>query len=702
MKHFYKLGLCMIGMALVAACEHEPLEFNVDKPVHFAAQEEIDAYEDLKTYLDRQAAGEFRLGTGIALSNYLSKGVMYRLVNRNFDEITPWNEMTHQAVVQENGRLNIANLIQLVSVAKDAQTTIYGQPLTWHLNQNATYLRGLLSPLIVESPAFVNSLPLTGLTSGTLQGWDHSGGVSIVENDGMGGGKAVKLVSGAASSQPADLQLVTPEIPVVPGSDYEVICYIKSDAPGEGRISFEGLNNNTPVVDWMKTGQATETFTTGIGWREIKFKINGFQGDKIRLKFDLGYAPHVTYHLDVKNMYVYNTKGDRIENNLIPVGDFETGVSFGGWGNNSTRGITEAGQGVQGGRAFYVTNPSKTANYWDVQTLYELPGGALQNGKLYNLSFWVKGTAPGTIRPEMQSANYSSNGFGAVSVTTEWTKVELATTINAADRNRFVISYGELAGTVYIDKVMLTMDGATSGGETTVVERTQEEKKGIINGQMERWISGMVKAMSTAVKAWDVVKDPMDDSKPLELRSGIGKTLGDNEFYWQDYLGKDYAVEAFKLAREHGNSSDLLFISDHNLESNLEKCRGLIQYVTYLESKGAKVDGISTQMHINLYTDKENIATMFGLLAATGKMIKVSELDVALDIDTNLATPEHFAAQKEMYKYVVDKYMELIPANKRYGITTWTPVNDGSGLWATSNYTRKPSYAGFADALKSK
>ncbi|WP_187264403.1 endo-1,4-beta-xylanase [Pontibacter beigongshangensis] len=699
MKHLYRTWLCVTGLVMATACEHEPLEYHVEKPLSFEAQEAIDAYGDLKTYVNREANPEFKLGAGIASADYLAKGVMYRLVNRNFDEVTPRTELNHGAIVQSNGSLSLGNAELLVSTVKTAGASVYGQSLTWHLNQNAAYLKGLLTPLIVESPAFINSLNLTGLTSGTLQGWSTTTGVSVVENEGMGRGKAVKLVSGNGASQPQDLQLVSPEITVAPGKEYEVILYIKSDKPGEGRVAFEGLNNNTPEVDWMKTGKATATFATTPGWKEIKFRIRDFQGDKIRLHFDLGYQPGVTYLLDAKNFYVYDTQGERIVNNLVPAGDFETGSGFGGWGNGSTRGVTEAGMGVQGGKAFWVTNPSKTGGFWEVQTLYELPGGPLQNGKVYNLSFWVKGTAEGVIRPEMQSSDFSSNGFGQVSVTTEWKHVQLATTINAETRNRFVISYGEFAGTVYIDKVVLTMEGATSGGETTVVEKTPEEKKAILLDHMEHWISGMVKTLSPYVNAWNVVKEPLDDANPAELKTGAGKAnLAGDEFYWQDYMGRDYAAQAFKLAREQGKASDLLFISDNNLHSNLNKCRELIKYVEYLESQGATVDGIDTQMRIGIDTNKDGIREMLELLAATGKQIRISEFEVTLGV-ANGATEAHYAAQKEMYQYVVETYMQIIPAGKRYGITTWSPTADPTGLW-TSGLNRKPAYSGFADGLK--
>jgi GH35 family endo-1,4-beta-xylanase len=210
------------------------------------------------------------------------------------------------------------------------------------------------------------------------------------------------------------------------------------------------------------------------------------------------------------------------------------------------------------------------------------------------------------------------------------------------------------------------------------------------------------------VKAWDVVNEPMDDGNPYELKTGVGRELADDEFYWQDYLGKDYAVDAFKLAAQYGNTTDKLFINDYNLEYNLDKCRGLIEYVEYIESKGGRVDGIGTQMHISTNSDKDKIAEMFELLAATGKLIKISELDIGVGVQTQNATDEHYQAQAEMYKFVVEKYLEIIPADQQYGITVWSPKDSPAssswragepiGLW-TEGFDRKRAYGAVADAL---
>ncbi len=714
MNQLYKIAISFIGFVIITSCnKYKALDFNVDKPGSIAAQEDIDAYPALKSYINRVTNPGFKWGVALGLQEYLDKGVMYRLANRNFDEIVLGYEMKHGAIVKADGSLDLAKVSSLLQTAGESGMQVYGHTLMWHANQNAAYLKGLLSPLLVTSPAYPNDLNLAGLKDKSFTGWSlpHPGaGISIADGEGMGAGNnAIKLVANGSSSAAADLQLVTPGVAVNKTHKYEVVMYIRSDAAGEGRISFEGLNNNTPSADWTKSGTPSPTFTTGISWKEIRFTTDDFSGDHIRLHFDLGYKAGVTYYIDINNLYVYDTQGTPVISNLVSNGDFESGSGWGGWGGSSVRGITADGMGVGNkGKAFYVTNPAKAANYWDVQTSYSF-AAPLDNGETYELSFWVKGTAAGIIRPELQSADYSSNGYGQVAVSTEWKQVTIATTATAADRTRLIFSYGEFAGTVYIDDVVLKNTKAT-GGATTIVEKTAAEKKYLLTAALDKWMSGIVGVGKPTVKAWDVVNEPMDDGNPYELKTAAGRpNIAADEFFWQDYLGKDYAVTAFKMARQYGNASDIHFINDYNLEYSLDKCRGLIAYVNYIESKGAKVDGIGTQMHISTSTSKENIAEMFKLLAATGKLIKVSELDIGVGVKTPEAGAEHYKAQADMYRYVIDKYFELIPAKQRYGITIWSPLDSRAnsswragepiGLW-TEAYVRKLSYAATAQALE--
>jgi len=169
-------------------------------------------------------------------------------------------------------------------------------------------------------------------------------------------------------------------------------------------------------------------------------------------------------------------------------------------------------------------------------------------------------------------------------------------------------------------------------------------------------------------------------------------------------------VKAFKLAREYGNPDNVLFINDYNLEYSLQKCDGLIEYVQYIESQGATVDGIGTQMHISITSDTAKIRQMFQKLGATGKLIKVSELDIK--VNTSSPTLDDYAKQSEMYRFVIESYKKYIPKDKQYGITIWGVSDhpdeheywipdDAPNLW-DKEYKRKHAYKGTADGLAGK
>ena len=263
---------------------------------------------------------------------------------------------------------------------------------------------------------------------------------------------------------------------------------------------------------------------------------------------------------------------------------------------------------------------------------------------------------------------------------------------------------------------------------------TPEEKAEALTNELERWIKGMMEACGGYVKAWDVVNEAVSGGpwgQRYELQSANNTDGADKKFFWRDYLGDDFVRIPVKFARQYfeefgGNPADLkLFVNDYNLESDWDdnqKLKSLIEWIARWESDGETViDGIGTQMHVTYYMNpetqkskEEHVVKMLELLASTGKLIKISELDMGIadaegnSIKTADVTFEQQKAMAEYYKFIVTKYFEIIPAAQQYGITQWciTDSPDGSGwragepvgLWDI-NYARKPAYGGFCDAL---
>ena len=84
-----------------------------------------------------------------------------------------------------------------------------------------------------------------------------------------------------------------------------------------------------------------------------------------------------------------------------------------------------------------------------------------------------------------------------------------------------------------------------------------------------------------------------------------------------------------------------LFINDFNLESwwdGNQKVKSLVEWIRRWESDGVtKIDGIGTQMHVSYILNEADqkaqedaIVNMFKILAESGKLIKISELDMGI------------------------------------------------------------------------
>src|SRR5690606_32220842 len=101
-------------------------------------------------YIDTVAYPNFKLGGAVTMSEYASRGVMYRLINSNFDEITAGYGMKHGAIVKADGTMEFGAVNATLEAAAAAGTTVFGHTLVWHANQNAGYLNSLLQPLVVN------------------------------------------------------------------------------------------------------------------------------------------------------------------------------------------------------------------------------------------------------------------------------------------------------------------------------------------------------------------------------------------------------------------------------------------------------------------------------------------------------------------------------------------------------------------------
>lgn len=746
MKHSNKIlgAMLLATAALATSCvDDDKLGYAFEKPASIAGMEYLADYDALKTYVNRSEHPNFKLGVALAASDYNADGLVTRLANSNYDEMTAGNAMKYASCVKDDGKMDFGTVEAFVNNAKENGITIYGHTLAWHSQQNNNYLNGIIAAkeIEVDPDAKVDKIDYE-------KDWSTAPGYSFWAPDEVKANIKVNTVEGALQIDNAKAidnwmvqYHVADGLPTVAGNTYKLKMTIK--ATGQGTM-------NWGVGGWG--GRAEGSFGFDTEWKEFEkeFVATADGG------FVLCQTGQFVGSIYIKNVQITHSESPVMEvfKDFITNGEMESGKSMA----NFT--VAEAGKGqftptaVAGGpegkNCIVIHGNANAANEWDTQFFITTPNKAWTAGEEYKISFYYKASE------NINSATQCHDGPGGYihwqclpsdpQFTTSWQKYEMKGTIPSAipaDREMHTIAFNLNIGKVdhpvnyyFADVHWGIME------KTNKIELTDEEKKDTLTWAMDQWITGMMKATNGYVTSWDVVNEPLagddlDGDGKYDLQSATRGTVSEkdaaNNFYWQDYLGDvDYVRTAVKLARqrfaENGGEGELkLFINDYNLESDWDdnmKAKSLVKWIEEWEKDGTKIDGIGTQMHISYYANEatrnskfQHIVKMFEILAASGKLVKISELDLGyVDADGNLLktqdlTDEQHREMSEYYKNVIAAYFKYVPAAQQYGITNWcitdAPANSGwragepVGLW-DSNYNRKHCYAGFADGLAGK
>lgn len=389
---------------------------------------------------------------------------------------------------------------------------------------------------------------------------------------------------------------------------------------------------------------------------------------------------------------------------------------WGSWGSNKESADVVAGAGKDGSAALVLKNKGD-GNTWEAQCAYTFDD-ALQAGKKYIIQFYAKSTSTaGELQFQYQNGTtyQSQGGYNTFSVGKDWTKCEYEFTPTPEDANRIIFNFGKVGATYYVDNIKFGLakdQGSTAGAKQTIfrargkqhraasksyyVLKTPAEKQAALEGAMEAWVSGVanhLKEKGVTPYGYDVVNEPIadgsnkfrgldegifgtdDDAAPEEtVADGLSLNWGNNHWYWGYYV-PDYHVKAFQLARKYLPAETKLFVNDYNLETSPKKLEALVKFVNEIDTKNGSpiVDGIGTQMHVtlscsdNTTKNAENIAAlkqkvdaMFQTMAATGKLIRVTELDIALGSSSPSAN--QYKAQSDCYQMIVESYKANVPA----------------------------------------
>lgn len=413
------------------------------------------------------------------------------------------------------------------------------------------------------------------------------------------------------------------------------------------------------------------------------------------------------------------------QNTVVYSKDFRKNQSVGWQSDNSTYGFKVSFDGTNGMKIHTTkTNP----NFWDVQ-FQAATDIMLDTEKSYVMHITVKGSKAGTMHYKL--GDFSTGTYDSFNFSTDWKEYTLDIT-PVLKSNFLLLQCGDFVGDVYVKELSF------EGNAVALIPLTNQEKHDTLVYAMDKWIKGMMDACDGKVKAWDLVNEALagagDDGEGnyiLQHDKNYNPNgtwdVGGEAFYWQDFMGDlEYVRQACRLARKYGPEDIVLFINDYNLESTWDdnkKLKSLINWIKKWEADGVtKIDGIGTQMHISYILDsaqqenqKKHITEMFKLMANSGKLVRVSELDMGIcqkQFGNAMLTTNVTAAQEkkmaEYYEWIIKEYLRIIPPAQQWGICQWcptdSPVNsdwrggEPVGIWDL-NYNRKHVYAGFVNGL---
>lgn len=712
-----------LGAMLLASCvDHFDQNFETVRPDKEAQYGYLEQYDALKEYIKDRP--NFHLGIGTTVDEYNKKELVYALTNSNFNETVAGNAMKMASCVADDGSMDFDKVKEYVKNATDAGLSVYGHTLAWHAQQPNKYLNRLIADK--ELPPSSNVTRCLVIKNAAAGGhWD----AQLYFPAQLSKGKKYVFKMNAKATAPFDLilwgapgdadlgsisvgtQWNEYTVKFTPTANYENFVFAAGKLGGELDIKSlslceEGSTNNLIVNGDIKGNEVP--CNKPYSWHKVTTEIQEVaESQVVEIPVSVG---HLT---------------------------FDDGQNLGGWGMDNTpkivNGVCEVG------------NNAAKADPWNAQVNYE-PGFAFENGKTYHLKMKIKGSVAGEFGAGFQNPDgYKGCGdFPTIKVTTDWKEVDVTTKCNGDNALRLLLNIGKYAGTLYIDdfEVYYTKSSNT-------IPLTDEEKKNILTPVLQNWIYGMMEATEGKVKAWDVVNEAIsgedkDHDGYYDLQSATRGTVSaddaKNNFYWQDYLGDiDYVRTAVAAARKGfkdagGNLEELkLFINDYNLETAYDqnkKLKSLIHWIEEWQKDGVtKIDGIGSQMHVSCCMDpveqkkrEDAYVNMLNLMVRTGKLVRISELDMGLEVpnvDKNSKDPyiqvkttdmteEQHKAMRAYYEFIVKKYFEIVPENQQWGICQWcvtdSPANSGwraglpVGLW-DMDYYRKHTYGGFAAGL---
>ena len=712
----YIISALVCPFVLGSCADWDDWKYDVEKPQTIAQYEYLNDYAPLKEYLDRDAHPGFKVSAALAVDEFNQQGPLFRLAAHNFDEIVAGNAMKMASCVNDQGVMDFSKVSSFVRAAEDAGLTVYGHTLAWHAQQPRKWLEKLIADKELDvdpDQKTFTELSRQTYTDGPFPYYQM--------------GCAPDIINGSIHFVPTGdwSQFFCMTGQSMKAGNYVAILHIKSTK--DGMISLTAQNG------WGAEAQKiTQKFTVKANeWVDAEVALNDIQGGN----YDFILLPETfdgTLDLQSVTIGQYESPAMEVEQEVKhqtyqdgPFPYYQMGC---------------APDIINGSIHFVPTG--------DWSQFFCLPGLALTPGN-YAVDVEIKSTKSGNIKMTVQNGwgGDAESRDGTVALKEGWTTARFKMTLEQGGNYDFILKPETFDATLDLKSVTVKKIVKTNS-----IPLTPQEKSDTLTWAMNKWISGMMQATEGKVKAWDLINEAISGGGNVNgfyaLQTEATSEHNPQDFYWQDYFTPEmYGPIVEKAARdayaavEGTNPEDLkLFINDYNLESdwdNNQKVKSLVYWIGVWEKKGkelgwnTKIDGIGSQMHISYYENpqileskKKAIQNMLKIMAETGKLVRISEIDMGYvdkdgkDVTTaqleKLPIEERVAKEKAMaehYKWIIEQYFKIVPVSQQYGICQWcltdSPTDSGwrpgqpVGLW-NLNYQRKPAYGGFADGLANK
>lgn len=751
----YIISALVCPFVLGSCADWDDWKYDVEKPQTIAQYEYLNDYAPLKEYLDRGAHPGFKVSAALGVDEFNQQGPLFRLAAHNFDEIVAGNAMKMASCVNDQGEMDFSKVSSFVRAAEDAGLTVYGHTLAWHAQQPSKWLNGLIADKEIEvDPGAKVEKTDYELDCSTLSSYDWTGSPASVKTEWNKGG-AVVITNPEPIDPFYELQYwLVNGIPLKTGTKYKITFLCKAE--GEGKSP---ANIRFKMGDWNDNVEHNFEIPVGGDYKEVSFEIAPKIGSN-GLLFQHGDFVGKIYWKSIK---ISHSEAPSVEifTDCINNGEMKTG------GDMSNFVVREAGKGdvdgtpIAGGpdgkNCVVVHANANASEEWDTQFFIYTPNKTWSAGENYKITFYYKASENIDADTQCHGEPGAYKHYACLSpnpsFTTQWQKYEANGTIPAEGDGMKSIAFNLNKGKKdhAIDYYFADIHwGTVEKGNKKPL--TPQEKSDTLTWAMNKWISGMMQATGGKVKAWDLINEAVSGGGNVNgyyaLQTEATSEHNPQDFYWQDYFTPEmYGPIVEKAARdayaavEGTNPEDLkLFINDYNLESDWDdnkKVKSLKYWIEVWEKKGkelgwnTKIDGIGSQMHISYYENpqtleskKKAIQNMLKIMAETGKLVRISEIDMGYvdkdgkDVTTaqleKLPIEERVAKEKAMaehYKWIIEQYFKIVPVSQQYGICQWcltdSPTDSGwrpgqpVGLW-NLNYQRKPAYGGFADGLANK